>query len=76
MRESCRAFDKSHANESIVALAEHLAKSFAAYNPAVNFTSRKGRFRLCAAAVLFDSQNRVLLASNAARRTFTCPAAA
>ena len=73
MRESCRAFDKSHANESIVALAEHLAKSFAAYNPAVNFTSRKGRFRLCAAAVLFDSQNRVLLASTGSTPHFYLP---
>lgn len=63
MRESCRAFDKSNANENIVALAERLAKAFAAFNPNVSFTTRKGRFNYRTAAVIID-RNRLLVTTD------------
>lgn len=65
MRESCRAFDKSRANENIVALAMRLSKLFASYNPDINLATNKGRFKLRSAAVLFDEQGRVLLETDA-----------
>lgn len=61
MRENCRAFDKSHANENIVALAERLAKVYAAYNPDINFITRKGRFKFRTAAVIIQD-DQILLA--------------
>lgn len=61
MRENCRAFDKSRANQNIVGLAVRLAKSFAAYNPDVSFATRKGRFSFRSAAVIIEN-GRVLLA--------------
>ncbi|MBO5645864.1 MAG: NUDIX domain-containing protein, partial [Clostridia bacterium] len=63
MRENCRSFDKSHANENIVALAEKLAKSYVGYNPAVRFETYKGDFRLRTAAVILH-EGRVLLAKD------------
>lgn len=64
MRENCRAFDKSQANESIVALASKLAKTYAAYNPALRLSTNKGEFRVRAAAVIIDG-NRLLVAQDA-----------
>ncbi|MCI5652078.1 MAG: NUDIX domain-containing protein [Ruminococcus bromii] len=67
MRESCRAFDKSRANEHIVALAERLAKAFAAFNPDVSFSTRKGRFNYRTAAVIVqDGRLLVTTDSNSA----------
>ena len=63
MRENCRAFDKSHANENIVALAEDLAKDYAAYNPALHFDTSKGLFRMRSAAVILQ-HGRLLVAKN------------
>ena len=73
MRESCRKFDKSRANENIVALAARLAKEFAAFNPEVSFASRKGRFSLRAAAVIFDEKGRVLLSTGSGMRQTCLP---
>ena len=64
MRENCRAFDKSRANENIVALAEELAKSFAAYNPALHFDTSKGMFCVRAAAVILH-EGHLLVARDA-----------
>ena len=61
MRENCRAFDKSRANENIVALAEQLAKTYAAYNPALCLDTHKGLFRVRAAAVILH-EGRLLVA--------------
>lgn len=63
MRESCRAFDKSRANENIVALAERLAKEFATFNPDLSFATRKGRFNLRTAAVIIE-QGRLLVTTD------------
>lgn len=60
MRESCRAFDKSKANENIVKLAAQLAKQFAMYDPDVSFHTRKGLFNLRCAAVI-THENRLLV---------------
>lgn len=64
MRENCRAFDKSHANENIIALAERLAKSYVGFNPDIRFQTRKGAFCLRTAAVI-QHEGRVLLARDA-----------
>ena len=64
MRENCRSFDKSRANENIVALAEKLAKSYVGCNPDVRFETHKGDFCFRAAAVI-QHEGRVLLAKDA-----------
>ena len=64
MRENCRAFDKSRANENIVLLAEKLAKTYAAYNPALRLDTYKGAFRVRAAAVILH-EGRLLVARDA-----------
>jgi len=61
MRENCRAFDKSRANENIVELASTLAKISAAHNPALRFETRKGSFCVRAAAVILH-EGRLLVA--------------
>ena len=68
MRESCRTFDKSRANENIVALAVRLAKEFASYNPNISFSTDKGVFNFRTAAC--SSQKTT------AQSTTTSPAAA
>lgn len=52
MRESCEKFDKSRANEHIVALAERLAKNFVTFDPDVHLLTQKGAFRLSVALLL------------------------
>lgn len=63
MRENCRAFDKSAANENIVLLAEELAKKHIAKNPDVSFSTRKGRFNYRSAAVIIDN-SRLLVCTD------------
>lgn len=55
MRESCRTFDKSRANENIVALAVRLAKEFASYNPNISFSTDKGVFNFRTAAIIVQN---------------------
>lgn len=55
MRESCRTFDKSRANENIVALAVRLAKAFASYNPNISFSTDKGVFNFRTAAIIVQN---------------------
>lgn len=53
MRESCRQFDKSRANERIVALAEDLVGNFVSFDPDVEIMTQKGAFFLRVAVALF-----------------------
>ncbi len=52
MRESCEKFDKSRANERIVALSERLAKNFVTFDPDIHLLTQKGAFRLTVALLL------------------------
>lgn len=72
MRESCRAFDKSKANENIVALAADLAKQFAGLNPDITFQTHKAIFNLRTAAVLIQG-DQVLLTRDASSPTYYLP---
>ncbi len=54
MRQSCRTFDKSRANENIVALAR-LAAKFASYNPNISFSTDKGVFNFRTAAIIVQN---------------------
>ena len=75
MRESCRTFDKSRANENIVALAVRLAKEFASYNR----TSHSPRIKACSTSAPPPSSCRTASCSSqktTAQSTTTSPAAA